>query len=185
MKSSIRAKRMARNHKRMQSSSKLNLVSLMDIFTILVFFLMVNNGDVEVLQSDKSIKLPESVSEQKPDLTVLVKLNANDIIVQGRSVASATKILEQEDDIINELDKELKYLASRKPVLTEIEKQKGRAITIMGDELIPYKLLKRVMTTCAQADYRDISLAVNAKADKSDPGQLGGSPASASLIGGI
>ncbi len=39
----------------------------MDIFTILVLFLMVNNGDVEVLQADRSLSLPESVSEQKPE----------------------------------------------------------------------------------------------------------------------
>ena len=62
MKASMRARRMARNHRRMKTPSKLNLVSLMDIFTILVFFLMVNNGDVEVLQADNSIELPESVA---------------------------------------------------------------------------------------------------------------------------
>jgi biopolymer transport protein ExbD len=183
MKSSLRARRMARNHKRMKGSPKLNLVSLMDIFTILVFFLMVNSGDVEVLQSDKSIQLPESSSKQKPDLTVLVKLNASDVIVQGRSVASARDILTQEDEIIAGLDKELQYLASKKPILTETEKRKGRAVTIMGDQFIPYKLLKRVMTTCAQADYRDISLAVNAKPIEADAAQMG-APNSAA-VGGI
>ena len=77
MKASLRARRMARNHSRIKQSPKLNLVSLMDIFTILVFFLMVNSGDVEVLQADKTITLPESVAEQKPDVTLLIKLNRN------------------------------------------------------------------------------------------------------------
>lgn len=162
MKTSLRAKRMARNHRRMQNSSKLNLVSLMDIFTILVFFLMVNSGDVEVLQSDKNIALPESSAEQKPDLTLLIKISATDVIVQGRSVASVADILAQQDNEIVALDKELTYLAERKPMLTEQEKKKGRSVTIMGDQNIPYTLLKRVMATCAGADYRDISLAVNA-----------------------
>ncbi len=162
MKSSRHAKRMARNHRRHKTVSKLNLTSLMDIFTILVFFLMINSGDVEVLQSDKNIKLPDSVAEQKPDLTLLVKISATDVIVQGRSVALVEDILAQDDDAIELLDKELKYLADKKPLLTELEKEKGRAVTIMGDQSVSYKLLKRVMTTCAQADYRDISLAVNA-----------------------
>ena len=162
MKSSLRAKRMARNHRRMQQSSRLNLVSLMDIFTILVFFLMINSGDVETLQSDKNIKLPDSVSTQKPDLTVLITLSETDVIVQGRSVASVYEILAQDDIAIQALDKELQYLTRRKPLLTDLEKDKGRAVTIMGDQNVPYKLLKRVMTTCALADYRDISLAVNA-----------------------
>lgn len=162
MRASIHARRMARNHSRMGQSSKLNLVSLMDIFTILVFFLMVNSGDVEVLQSDKDIQLPTSVSEQKPDLTLLVKISPTDIIVQGRSVAKVDQVLAEESHAIDALEKELVYLAERRPILTEEQKQKGRSITIMGDQNVPYELLKRVMTTCAQTDYRDISLAVNA-----------------------
>jgi biopolymer transport protein ExbD len=134
----------------------------MDIFTILVFFLMVNSGDVEILQSDKDITLPDSVSEQKPDLTLLVKISATDVIVQGRSVAQIDDILSSDEDAIEALDKELTYLATKKPLLTDIEKEKGRAVTIMGDSGTPYSILKRVMTTCALADYRDISLAVNA-----------------------
>jgi biopolymer transport protein ExbD len=161
MKASFRAKRMDRNHRRMKQVPKLNLVSLMDIFTILVFFLMVNSGDVEVLQSDKNIKLPESVAEQKPALTLLIKISDQDLIVQGRKVASVSDILSQSSNEIEELSKELEYLASRKPLLSHNEKERGRSVIIMGDQNIPYKLLKRVMATCAQTDYRDISLAVS------------------------
>lgn len=161
MKASMRARRMARHHRRMNKQSKLNLVSLMDIFTILVFFLMVNSGDVEVLQADKNIKLPESTAEVKPDITLLIKISASDLIVQGRKIASVDEVLASSGDRIRSLDKELQYQASRKPLMTEMEKERGRAVTIMGDQEIPYQLLKRVMTTCAQADYRDISLAVN------------------------
>jgi biopolymer transport protein ExbD len=161
VKASLRAKRMNRNHRRHKAASKLNLTSLMDIFTILVFFLMVNSGDVEVLQSDNNIKLPDSVTEQKPDATLLIKISDSDIIVQGRSIASVEKILAREDVAITELNKELEYLAKRKPLVTEDEIKKGYSVTIMGDQHTPYELLKRVMTTCAQADYRDISLAVN------------------------
>jgi hypothetical protein len=31
----------------------------------------------------------------------------------------------------------------------------------MGDEKTPYSILKKVMATCASADYRNISLAVS------------------------
>ncbi|MGK0261262.1 MAG: biopolymer transport protein ExbD, partial [Candidatus Azotimanducaceae bacterium] len=48
-------------------TATLNLVSLMDIFTILVFFLMVNSSEVEVLQTSSDIKLPDSTSEQRPE----------------------------------------------------------------------------------------------------------------------
>ena len=45
--------------------------------------------------------------------------------------------------------------------MTEREQEIGRSVVIMGDQDMPYKLLKRIMTTCADSDYRDITLAVN------------------------
>ena len=38
-----------------------------------------------------------------------------------------------------------------------------RAITIMGDREIPYRLLRKVMVTCARADFTDVSFAVQKK----------------------
>lgn len=170
MKQSLRAKRMAKHHRRNKSTPKLNLVSLMDIFTILVFFLLVNSSDVEVLTNDKTIELPASVADTVPDTTVVVKVNSEQILVGGRIVVSdLNKIAPTADDDnqnnITELTQELEYLAGKARELTEEQKQIGRPITIMGDKAIPYTLLKRIMNTCAQADYRDISLAVNKTSD--------------------
>lgn len=161
MKSSMRARRMARHHGRMQGTSKLNLVSLMDIFTILVFFLLLNTGDVEVLQNDKTITLPESVAEQKPDATLMLMVNSTDLIVAGRSLAKVADILQRDGLEIAELEEELQHQAARRPQLTDVERERGRAVTIMGDQAVPYALLKRIMATCAAHEYRNISLAVN------------------------
>ena len=161
MKSSLRARRMARNHKKLSQQPKLNLVALMDIFTILVFFLMVNNGDVEVLQSDKNIPLPTSVSEQKPGIALMIKISAEDILVQGRSIDTIETALSQQGNSIASLGKDLRYHSSRAGELSEREQQAGRSVIIMGSQAMPYKLLKRILTTCAENDYRDISLAVN------------------------
>ena len=83
MKQSRRAKRMARHHKRNKGTPAFNLVSLMDIFTILVFFLLVNTGEGEVLPSTRSVHLPESVAEQKPRQNVVVMLTEHDVLVEG------------------------------------------------------------------------------------------------------
>ena len=37
-------------------------------------------------------------------------------------------------------------------------------VTIMGDQEIPYGLLKKIMLTCAGAEYTNISFAVTQKA---------------------
>ncbi|MGH1470457.1 MAG: ExbD/TolR family protein [Cellvibrionaceae bacterium] len=161
MKKSLRARRMERHHKRAQGQSKLNLVSLMDIFTILVFFLLVNSSDVEVLQTSKDIQLPESISEQRPDTTIIVNVNAKNILVSGRAVATVSEIINNESNEISGLAKELQYQASRAKPLTEEQQIQGRPITIMGDKAVPYTVLKKIMTTCAANEYRNISLAVS------------------------
>lgn len=167
MKQSLRAKRMAKHHRRLGQAPKMNLVSLMDIFTILVFFLLVNSSDVEVLQTDKSIKLPASVADQVPDNNLVVMISAKDIVVGGRSVGSVEEVMASSEDRFAALETELKYQAGKARPLTEEEKVLGRAVTIMGDQLIPYALLKKIMASCAAADYRNISLAVAQKvADK-------------------
>lgn len=164
MKQSLRAKRMAKNHRRAKQTAKMNLVSLMDIFTILVFFLLVNSSDVEVLQTDKSIKLPASIADQIPATNLVVMVNATDVVIAGRRVASVAEVLANASDTLPAVITELKYQASKARPLNAEEQLIGRAVTIMGDHEIPYALLKRIMASCAAADYRNISLAVTHQA---------------------
>ena len=80
MRNSRRLKRMSRNRGKI---SKMNLTSLMDVFTILVFFLLVNSGSVEILDAPKDVKLPESQVETKPRETVIIFVSPEEILVQG------------------------------------------------------------------------------------------------------
>lgn len=173
MKKSLRAKRMARNHRRMKKAVALNLVPIIDILTMLLFFLMVNSGNVEVLEADKTIRLPVSSVKQQPEQTLVVKINASDILVQGRKVATVPIVMASDSDDIPGLRQELEVWSQRNLGMTEEEKERGHSVTIMGDQQIPYRLLKRVMATCAQADFRDISLAVNADSAAKAPAQGG------------
>ncbi len=163
MKQSLRARHMARHHRRLKQGSKLNLVALMDIFTILVFFLLVNTSDVQVLQTDKSIKLPASVADKVPEEQLIIMVSTSDVILAGQRIASVAEVLASTDEGFGPLEAELNYQASRARVLSDAEQAQGRAITIMGDQSIPYALLKKIMTACAASDYRDISLAVSHK----------------------
>ncbi|MBQ1783198.1 MAG: biopolymer transporter ExbD [Gammaproteobacteria bacterium] len=160
MKQSARARRLARHKRRWGGASTINLVSLMDIFTILVFFLMVNSGDVQVLQSNKQIKLPESVAETPPTETLLISVTASDIMVQGRAVTSLAAFTAGDTLIDEPLLAELRHQAGRRPPLAEAERPLGRPVTIMGDAALPYAVLKRLMATCGASEYRNIQLAV-------------------------
>lgn len=150
-----RAERNTRN----KLSVDLNLVSLIDIFTILIFFLLANASEVEVLPSTKAVKLPESSAEKTPKETVVVLVSNQDIVVQGRKVSSVSEAMNADSDLIEPLKAELDYHAGRQ--LIRKEKEIGsKAITIMGDKEIPYRLLRKIMVTCARANYSDISFAV-------------------------
>ena len=159
MKRSARIKRRARHQKKTKVAG-LNLVSLMDIFTILVFFLLINSGNVEVLETDDSLDLPSSNSERAPEETLVVLVNRDAIVVGGRLVAELNTLERTNNGEIVALSEELHHQASRKTP-TEREEQDGFAVTIMGDKDTPYWILKRIIQTCSAENYRDIALAVN------------------------
>lgn len=143
--------------------ASINLVSLMDIFTILVFFLLVNSSDVEVLPGKASIKLPESISDVKPNQTLVIEVNQKTITVQGREIANVASVINEKDPVIAGLQQELEYQTRKLPA--ELIAQAGYtgSVTILGDREIPYKLLKKIMVTCAQANFGNIALAVQQK----------------------
>ena len=164
-----RAKRMAKHHKRNRGAGGLNLVSLMDIFTILVFFLLVNSSDVETLPNTKDLQLPESIAEEKAKETVVILIGEVDIIVQGTPVAKVADVMNIKGNDIPALREALVSQNDRVLRRESQEDIEGREVTIMGDKEIPYRLLKKVMATCMASDYGQISLAVLQKSsDKLD-----------------
>lgn len=160
MKQSRRAKRMQRHHKRNKGTPAFNLVSLMDIFTILVFFLLVNTGEGEVLPSTRNVQLPESVAEQKPRQNVVVMVTEHDILVQGTRVASLEELKAAGTLRIEPLIAALEQQNQRRVLLDPQGGKVGPEVTIMGSKDIPYQLLKKVMASCTEAGYGKISLAV-------------------------
>ena len=164
MKESAKAKRLKRHHRRGKQQSKLNLVSLMDIFTILVFFLMVNSSsDVQVLNQDNAIKLPDSSAQQPPGDVLALTVTDNDILVNGRVVMKRDVLQAFSGQVEPALKEELDYQAIRSSAPAPAA---GRPITILADRELPYELLKKIMSTCVDAGYASISLAVNQKTEQ-------------------
>ena len=150
-----RAERKSRN----QTMVDMNLVSLIDVFTILIFFLLSNATGVEILPSPKAVMLPESVSQKSPRETVVVVISGTEILVQNRAIASVPEVLAGDGDVIAPLKAELDLQAGRQVVRADNE-AKSKAVTIMGDKDIPYRLLRKVMVTASLANFSDVSFAV-------------------------
>ena len=157
MRSSRRIKRMSRNRLKL---TKMNLTSLMDVFTILVFFLLVNSGSVEVVEAPKDVKLPESVVQSKPRETVVISISAEEVLVQGKLVAFVEDILNDEANAVGPINARLAELKQSVIGINTKTAAESQEVTILADRSVPFTVVKTVMSTCTAEGYENVSLAV-------------------------
>ena len=154
------AKRAERKERNKQSLD-MNLVALIDIFTILLFFLLSSATELETLVIPRAVALPESTADVTPKPTVVVLVNAQEIVVDGQTVARTPDVMASDADLIEPLQAQLVALKARPDALAT-----GTTVTIMGDKDIPYRLLRKVMSTCAQAEFTDVAFAVRTRLEQ-------------------
>lgn len=158
--SSRRQKRMSRNKGKVAS---LSLTSLMDVFTILVLYLLVNQGSGADIDPPKTIKIPDSVVETSPRQTIVMTVSDIAVYLQGEPVITIAEVLESKQDYIEAVRQEMVRL---KDVSNEQGGQvaaNNTEVTILADRSVPFKILKKLMSTSSSAGYVKISLAVNQK----------------------
>jgi len=160
MRSSRRIKRMGRNRLKI---TKMNLTSLMDIFTILVFFLLVNSGSVEVLDAPKEVSLPESRVETKPRETVVIFISPTEVLVQGQLVALVDDILEDKTSVLEPITARLAQLKENVIGTKTLTVSTSQEITILADKSVPFMVVKTIMSTCTSEGFENVSLAVTQK----------------------
>ena len=156
-KNSRRVKRMSRNRVKI---GKMNLTSLMDVFTILVFFLLVNSGSVELVEAPKDVKLPESFEESKPRETVIVSISPEDVMVQGHVVASVTDILADKESSLDPLATRLAEIKDNIVGPATLAVAGSQEVTILADKAVPFIVVRKVMSACTSEGYENVSLAV-------------------------
>jgi biopolymer transport protein ExbD len=161
MRNSRRMKRMGRNKKKVTG---LNLTPLMDVFTILVFFLLFHSSGGDVLETPKQIKLPDSVVETKPRETVVIMVSPQVVLVQGEAVIDTPKLFGDGVRTIDEITERLKQLERNIIGISTKTVAASKEVTILADKSIPFKVLKKIMSTCTGSGYGRISLAVIQKA---------------------
>ncbi len=157
MNSSRRMRRMSRSKR---GASKLNLTPLMDVFTVLVFFLMINSAHVETLQQPKQIKLPESVVEAKPRETVVIFVGTDEVLVQGQRVATIADIEATANIEIEPISVRLAELRESVIGLSTQTIADSQEVTVLADKSVPFSVLKKIMATGTGQGYTRVSLAV-------------------------
>ena len=162
MRNSRRMNRMGRSRKR--KGRGLNLTPLMDVFTILVFFLLFHSYGGDVMEAPKQIELPDSVVETKPRETVLIMVSREMVLVQGETVMSTPELLDDRIGPILEIKERLRQLEQNIIGISTKTVAESKEVTILADKSIPFEALKRIMSTCTGSGYGRISLAVIQKA---------------------
>ena len=148
---------MSRNQPRIVT---MNLTSLMDVFTILVFFLLVNSANTEVLETPKQLTLPASVVEQKPRETVVIFVSPTEVTVQGEVVARVEDIRASQRQSIAPIRERLEQVGRNVIGPKTKTAAESREVTILADRTVPFNVVKKVMSTCTGQGYGRISLAV-------------------------
>ena len=121
-----------------------------------------NATSTEVLPSPKNIVLPEAAAEKLPSRNLVIAVDSKTIRLQGKPIISVADALKGKENSINSLYVALKEATGKDKSLADT-----KGVTIMGDQEIPYALLKKIMLTCAGAEYNNISFAVTQKTTES------------------
>ncbi|WP_227718288.1 biopolymer transporter ExbD [Microbulbifer sp. Q7] len=187
---SRRMKRMARSRKR--KTQGMNLTSLMDVFTILVFFLLTNSATNEAIEAPRVITLPDSVVESKPRKTVTLMVTHDEVLIEAKPVMATEDLFQSEELVIEAIQQAMVEEVGKAVTMAESELEEAKAalaeraaagedvaeamaellaeppeVNILADRTVPFAVLKKVMSSCTNAGYTRISLAVIQKASQS------------------
>ncbi|HPG40339.1 MAG TPA: biopolymer transporter ExbD [bacterium] len=156
---------LAKNTKhRKRGTASLKLTSMIDMFTILLVFLLHRySAEGQIMTLTKDLSLPESTSQLQPKVTSIISITREWVLVDGRPIERIENILAEDKLIIAPLHTELTKIKSITQGISTISDQMGGFkgnITIQGNEDITFNLLKKVMLTCGTTGYNNMLLAV-------------------------
>ena len=159
MNESRRMRRMERNNRKGDGLG-LNLIPMMDVLTVLVLFLLFHSFNGEM--PEQRIELPNSAVETRPRETLAIVVNPEEVMIHGAPVVRTSELYEDRIGTVVQIKERLEEL-EREVGITAPE---SKEITLLADKTIPFKVLKKIMSTCTASGYGRISLAVIQKVAK-------------------
>lgn len=141
---------------------RLQLTSMMDMFTILlVFLLKTYSTHGQLINPSQDLTLPTSQAQQPPEVGLDVTVSTDWILVNGKPVERTEALETTEGFIIPKLQESLAQYAREG---RHLEEQYGTKfsgkVTVQGDKNMPYNMLIKVLATCGQTDFPNMRLVV-------------------------
>ena len=146
--------------RKIREDARLNLIPMIDVLSVLVAFLLVYSTEVEVIQNSKGVTIPQSLSDARPKVSVVVMVTKDALLVQGEPVASFAEISDERTQLVEPLRKVLQRPIAGLDAEARDAALTSKEVTVMADKDLPYEVLRKVLATCTAASYGKISLAV-------------------------
>ncbi len=154
----------ARVSRRNHGDLRLRLTSMIDMFTILLVFLLKSySAEGQIITLSKDLRLPDSTAEKPPISSPIIMATQDWLLLDDEQIVPIDEVVNSKSLTIRPLQAKLaekKAIAERLGQMDPSLGFKGN-ITIQGDREIPFKILKKIMFTCGQVGYNHILLAVN------------------------
>lgn len=141
----------------------LKLTSMIDMFTILLVFLLKSySAEGQIMSVSPDLQLPESTAQKAPKTTSIIAITNDLILLDGKQIGTISNVMSNNKLLIPELLNELNRLRQLSERVGEIHSEMGftGAISIQGDRQLPYLVIKKIMFTCGQVGFNDMMLAV-------------------------
>lgn len=141
----------------------LKLTSMIDMFTILLVFLLKNfSAEGQNLSVAPDLRLPESSAQKAPQAASTIAITNEFILLDGKRITTISQAMNNNKLLIPELMNELKRLRLLSEKVGAINANMGFTgkISIQGDRNLPYLIIKKIMFTCGQVGYNEMMLAV-------------------------
>ncbi len=156
-------------HGKKQTYADLLITPLVDMFVIIVLFLIANfSATGEVLMMTKDIQLPEAVNVQEVQNAAVVMVSNEQVLVDGSVIGRVEDLSREEYLEIPALVEKLRDLRKKYEDLHAAARDtqgfKGD-INIQANKEVQFKIIKRVMFSCASAGYGNINFATMTKGD--------------------
>lgn len=140
--------------------SELPLTSMIDMFTVLVIFLLMNfSATGEIFFIQKNLKLPEASHARPLESAPLITVTQQGIIFEAEKVGENPEKIEESDQNLPRLAGALRQMKIIEETIHPGKPFKGN-INIQADEKTPLVYIKRVMQTCITEGWTGINFAV-------------------------
>jgi biopolymer transport protein ExbD len=156
-------KKAFRKHGKKQVYYSLNLTPMIDMFVMLVIFLIQQfSATGEILYINKDVVLPKAKVTATLNRAPVITLTKDTIAFEGALVQKTADLQGDEVFKSEELQKRLQEYKKTYETNNIKELFKGEVI-IQGDQNVPFGIVKKVLNTCAANGFFTINYAVLAE----------------------